>query len=101
MFNNAAITHPTSPPLVPVPGAIVMNDGVRKSLDDAERLMKAVEHALESSNLGIDELTVAADASGNVAVFGLATSAEVVRRASEIVQAVPGVKSLGNTIIIK
>ena len=78
-----------------------MNEDTKKSLQEAERLMKAVENTLQSAKLGIEELTVAADAKGNVCIFGLARSTEVIRRADEIARAVPGVKLLQSTIMVK
>ena len=78
-----------------------MNDEVARKLEAAERLMKTVEHALTSASIGIDELTVAAAPSGDVTVFGVTTSIEAAKRAQEIVQAVPGVRRVLASIIVR
>jgi osmotically-inducible protein OsmY len=78
-----------------------MNEGTAKLLLEAERLMKAVERALKSANLDIDELTVAADPKGTVSIFGLARTVEAATRAGEIANSIPGVKRVLNTVMVK
>jgi osmotically-inducible protein OsmY len=62
--------------------------------------MKAVESALLAARLEIENLTVAADGSGNVALSGVVRSPGVAHCADDTARAVNGVKMLMNGLTV-
>lgn len=72
----------------------------RRSLDEAEKVAKAVDHAVTQAEPGISDLQVAAAPDGMVVISGIASSADAAVRAGKAAQAVAGVKHLLNSLTI-
>jgi osmotically-inducible protein OsmY len=69
-------------------------------LDQAEKLMHAVEEALKSNHLSIEDLTVAGSAGGTIALSGMAKTENDKLRADKIARGVPGVLEVLNAIMV-
>jgi osmotically-inducible protein OsmY len=66
----------------------------------SNQLLRAVRDALKAAKLPIRQLTVAADADGDIAIFGVTKSERAKRRADDIARGVLGVTQVSNTIIV-
>jgi osmotically-inducible protein OsmY len=66
----------------------------------AESLMKAVEHQLREAAVPVVDLSVAADADGNVALSGVVPSQAVKLLAHQVAHSVGGVRQLLNGLTV-
>jgi len=73
---------------------------VRKSLAQAEAIMKAANDAVARSGVVIDDLGVAASPDGKVAISGIAQSSDAAVQAGRAVAALAGVTGVINSIIV-
>ena len=77
-----------------------MKPGLLAELAKAELLMKAVDAQLIKAAFDAWELSIAANASGEVVVSGIVRSADEKLRATQIATAVPGVTKLVNSLLV-
>jgi hypothetical protein len=73
---------------------------LRRSLDEAEKVAKAVDDAIMKAEPGILDLQVAAAPSGRVVISGIAPSPEAAVRASKAAESVVGVRQLLNSLTV-
>lgn len=77
-----------------------ISDELRRTLDQAEKIAKAVDDAIMKAEPTIADLQVAADPSGTVVISGVAPSREAAIRAGKAAEAVVGVRRLLNSLMI-
>jgi osmotically-inducible protein OsmY len=77
-----------------------MSPEILAQLEKSEKLMKAVEQSLSDAALGITEISVAADASGQVALSSIVASDAVRAQADKMARLVPGVRLVLNGLTV-
>ena len=75
-------------------------DDVRRQLDDASRLAKAIDDAVTAAVPGIEDLQVAAAPGGIVVISGVVRSDDARRRAEAAARGVKGVQQFIGSLTV-